>query len=532
AGDEVGIFDGDYCVGAGVVMGPIDPYLSLVASTDDPTTTEMVDGFTPGHPISYRLWDASEGVEVIYVTPTYTSGDGTFSSQGTALVALSGATIVPPSHFSLVYTGNPYLAMNIYVTSARIDGLDLAAGDEIGIFDGDYCVGAGVVMGPIDPYLSLVASTDDPTTTEVVDGFTPGHPISYRLWDESEAVEFPYVVPGYSSGEGIFSSQGTAVVALSSYTNNPPILTDVPDTSFSEDQTCQIILAASDLDEDILTFTADSDTPDVVVNVEGTLLTITPTENWNGEARIAVTVTDGLAADSDTFRCTVIAVPDPPGAFALLEPPPNSTVPINAQHPDSALVFIWETAEDYDNDGIEYLLRVTDELLKPVSIDTTIIDPSLALSNSYVFEKIKSAGKIPSSGLITWKWNVRATDGQDTIWANNGPLSFTIDLSRNPVLENNVVPTAFALHSNYPNPFNAGTILRFDLPEATTVNITVYDALGREVCRLVDADAAPGSYKIVWRGRSNNGGELPGGIYFARMRTPYYIKSIKMLLLK
>ncbi len=117
------------------------------------------------------------------------------------------------SHFSPIYTGNPYLAMNIYITGATIDGIGLSAGDEIGIFDGEYCVGAGWVTGAIDPYLALVASTDDPGTTEI-DGFTPGHAISYRLWDSGEELEIANVVTTYTMGDGTFSSQGTAMVNL------------------------------------------------------------------------------------------------------------------------------------------------------------------------------------------------------------------------------------------------------------------------------------------------------------------------------
>ncbi|RKY58279.1 MAG: hypothetical protein DRP96_08705, partial [Candidatus Neomarinimicrobiota bacterium] len=118
------------------------------------------------------------------------------------------------SHFIPVYSGNPYLAMNIYVTAAMIDGVTLNAGDEIGIFDGDICVGSGVVTGNFDPYLAMVASTDDPTTTEK-DGFTVGNPISYRLWDRVSDLEISSVQPSYSSGNGTFGSQGTAVVSLS-----------------------------------------------------------------------------------------------------------------------------------------------------------------------------------------------------------------------------------------------------------------------------------------------------------------------------
>ena len=98
------------------------------------------------------------------------------------------------THFQTVYTGNPYLAMNIYVTSAVIGDVSLVDGDEIGIFDGEYCVGAAVVSGGLDPYLAMVAATDDPGTPEV-DGFAAGNTIQFRLWRASDGVENTTVAP-------------------------------------------------------------------------------------------------------------------------------------------------------------------------------------------------------------------------------------------------------------------------------------------------------------------------------------------------
>jgi len=68
--------------------------------------------------------------------------------------------------------------------TAKLDGLDLQPGDEIGVFDGDLCVGAGVLTQVLtgSNYLECRASADDPTTT-AVDGYIPGHVVSFRVWD-------------------------------------------------------------------------------------------------------------------------------------------------------------------------------------------------------------------------------------------------------------------------------------------------------------------------------------------------------------
>ncbi len=94
------------------------------------------------------------------------------------------------------------------------------------------------------------------------------------------------------------------------------------------------------------------------------------------------------------------------------------------------------------------------------------------------------------------------------------------------------VPTSFALHQAYPNPFNPTTTIRFDLPHSVDISIVVYDLLGREVVPLVDGDMTAGYHQVIWDGRTASGREVPTGIYIARLITPQYTKSIKMVLLK
>ena len=94
-----------------------------------------------------------------------------------------------PQHFHPVWEGSGvYDPMNIYVINARIDRDNLQAGDQIGVFDGDVCVGFGKVEETIDQQnvLSIIAGADDGTGI----GFTPGHEISYKIWRCSDETEF------------------------------------------------------------------------------------------------------------------------------------------------------------------------------------------------------------------------------------------------------------------------------------------------------------------------------------------------------
>ena len=109
------------------------------------------------------------------------------------------------------------------------------------------------------------------------------------------------------------------------------------------------------------------------------------------------------------------------------------------------------------------------------------------------------------------------------------PVALTVTLE---VAAGLGLPQSFALHQNYPNPFNPTTTLRFDLPAATHVRIVIYDLLGREVVHLVNGRLEAGYHGLIWNGRDTRGREVPTSIYIARLVTPEYTKSIKMVLLK
>jgi len=95
-------------------------------------------------------------------------------------------------------------------------------------------------------------------------------------------------------------------------------------------------------------------------------------------------------------------------------------------------------------------------------------------------------------------------------------------------------PEAFAMHPAYPNPFNPSTSLRFDLPEASTVRVTIYDVTGREIWSLQNGGAnyAAGRHELVWRGVDNRNQPLAAGLYFVEMKTPAFRQVQKLMLVK
>jgi hypothetical protein len=89
------------------------------------------------------------------------------------------------------------------------------------------------------------------------------------------------------------------------------------------------------------------------------------------------------------------------------------------------------------------------------------------------------------------------------------------------------VPKVFALQQNYPNPFNPSTTIKFEMPRASHVNLTVFDVLGREVSWLVNERRNAGVHEVKF-----DGSNLVSGVYFYRLQTGDYLASKKMLILK
>ncbi len=91
---------------------------------------------------------------------------------------------------------------------------------------------------------------------------------------------------------------------------------------------------------------------------------------------------------------------------------------------------------------------------------------------------------------------------------------------------------ALTLYQNHPNPFNPATSIRYTLPERCHVTLSVYDATGREICRLVDGEESKGMHRAEWVGLDTNGNQVASGIYFYSLKAGKETISKKMILLR
>ncbi|MHB8080445.1 MAG: FlgD immunoglobulin-like domain containing protein [Candidatus Krumholzibacteriia bacterium] len=88
------------------------------------------------------------------------------------------------------------------------------------------------------------------------------------------------------------------------------------------------------------------------------------------------------------------------------------------------------------------------------------------------------------------------------------------------------------LPSVHPNPFNPATTIRFDLPAAGRVRLSVYDVAGRLVRTLVDNSLAEGPHEAVWDGRDASGRGVGAGSYFARLLAGGRRETVRMSLVR
>jgi predicted CXXCH cytochrome family protein len=93
-------------------------------------------------------------------------------------------------------------------------------------------------------------------------------------------------------------------------------------------------------------------------------------------------------------------------------------------------------------------------------------------------------------------------------------------------------PKDFALEQNYPNPFNPSTSIRFSIPTAQNVNVTIYDASGKLIYTLVNGQYQAGTYSVQWNGTRGEGISVQSGVYFYRIAAGDYTATKKMMLVK
>lgn len=223
-------------------------------------------------------------------------------------------------HFTPIWSGNGYDHMNIYIYAATLDNQQLESGDEIGVFDGDNCVGVALVEGEISESnpLEIRVSKDDPTTGDV-DGYAEGNNLQFRIWDESRDIEATNIFRSFSFGNGVFNAGASATVSLSGFSpNTAPEFTSSPVTSATEGVLYEYTVEVNDPDINANIVISKSRLPGwltLIDNGDGTAkLTGVPENKDVGTHQVEIAASDRIINTpiKQSFTITVENVNDEP----------------------------------------------------------------------------------------------------------------------------------------------------------------------------------------------------------------------------
>ena len=197
-------------------------------------------------------------------------------------------------------------------------------------------------------------------------------------------------------------------------------------------------------------------------------------------------------------------------SFSTGLPIPDFPVLVHPQNDDDLrppIRFGWNSTEFTDS----YHLQVSqDELFKNIVFDSTLSKQTVEIAALDEIKKyywrLKSINR-----LFTSEWSeVR----------NFNLISLTNT-------EDELVIEEFALHQNFPNPFNPSTVITFDVKNVQDVKVQVFDLSGRLVKTLVNNKTSPGRHQVVF-----DASTLSSGVYLLRMQAGYFIDTKKITLIK
>jgi Leucine-rich repeat (LRR) protein len=206
----------------------------------------------------------------------------------------------------------------------------------------------------------------------------------------------------------------------------------------------------------------------------------------------------------------------------------SDTIKISQTNIGDTYELKWSESKDVDIDTIEYLLYAQIGVYPAEEVyDTT--STSVQITYEEFLENVFE--ETPGNGVIV-KFSVSATDGKDTVKVSGDDRVIYVNRYEYLSTEGEGVPVEFALHENYPNPFNPTTTLRFDLPEVSNLTLTIYNMLGQKVRTFNYQNTSAGYHSVKWNATNDYGDPVGAGVYLYQLRANQYVKTRKMVLLK
>ena len=259
-------------------------------------------------------------------------------------------------------------------------------------------------------------------------------------------------------------------------------------------------------------------------SLEDGIFTIMPELNWNGTITASIYAINNFnVSDTSTFTIDVLSVNDSPEPFSLIYPTITDTISIHTDT-DEIIQFNWEESVDVDSE-VSYITTVTLDYFGETYTDTYESSEPMVEVSPYEWAVLMTNLELER---WTLEYTVQASDEEYTVESEGEFVFQNNTLS----VENDITPLSFRLHQNYPNPFNPITTVRYELPEDSFVDVTVYDMLGNVVNNLVNTNQSSGYKSVQWNATNNQGGPVSAGVYLYKIQAGDFVDTKKMILLK
>jgi hypothetical protein len=203
---------------------------------------------------------------------------------------------------------------------------------------------------------------------------------------------------------------------------------------------------------------------------------------WNNAANFTVSVTAVTPVELSSFTASII----------------GSDVRLN-----------WSTATEINNSGYKI------DRMNVNSTDWETIASIKGNGNSTMMHDYIYTDKNLNAGRYSYRLVQMDFNGTTTIHKLQGEVIIS-------------APANFGLSQNYPNPFNPSTLIKYQVPENSNVNIKIYTTDGKEVAQLVNGEVPAGTHEVLF-----NAAHLSSGVYYYAIRAGNkFIQTKKMMLLK
>lgn len=194
----------------------------------------------------------------------------------------------------------------------------------------------------------------------------------------------------------------------------------------------------------------------------------------------------------------------------------------------------WDASEPY-NGGVTYTLYRKD----PGETEFSVIATNLTVTHYLDSEVEICCGNT----LVTYRYKVIATSGDGSKDSDESdPLNVKaktgegINTNMKELAE--ILPESYSLDRSFPNPFNPETTIKYNLPERSQVQLTIFDLLGRKINTLINQTEYADYYSMKWDGTDESGQPLSSGVYIIHFSAQsieskeIFTQSQKVVLLK